>query len=502
MTEALLLLATVLSTGTDVTVAPARASVESGSTPCRCGVVEGHVRRRAGDGVAGKLVLLEPSEPGEAPTRAAYTDAEGAFRFERAAPGPARAVLFAGGATGYQRAHGQAIVVRADETVSVEFVVREVRVTGRVTRSGAPAAGLRLALERRPAAEMSWIPDGVASPPPARGPARGGTVTRKDGSFEMIAEDPGSHTLHVEPREGHGVIGCPEVEIPDSESHVLDLAVGGARVAGVVIDEQTDRPVAHARVGLTRRQGSGPGREQAFRETSNGRFTLEVEPGPYDVWVSGPGYLATRVDLNVPVGGATDLRLMIAKGKVLEGRVVDAEGAPARRVSVTAEGARGRRGFARTLEDGSFRIDGLEARTHDLAAQSALMVPSRAIRFAFAFASGAAPGAGAVELRLQLGGRLRLHVRDSGGAAVGGASASLVAVDGAPVPNLALSAAGVEDEPGVLEFTAPAGSVTLDVLSSGPPLLRGRTVVVVPSGGDAAASVTLEPAEPWKPSVP
>ena len=84
---------------------------------------------------------------GFAPTRdsPATTGSDGRFVIEHAAPGTGHLmVLSAWPGAMMQSGLRREVEVREGETTTVDIVLREILVSGRVTRAGAPAPGLRV----------------------------------------------------------------------------------------------------------------------------------------------------------------------------------------------------------------------------------------------------------------------------------------------------------------------------------------------------------------------
>ena len=96
-----------------------------------------------------------------------------------------------------------------------------------------------------------------------------------------------------------------------------------------------------------------------------------------------------------------------------------------------------------------------------------------------------------ITLVLRPGGRAQVRVLDANGAPVATRSVAISAFEGASVPgNLG---SGQTDSSGIAELTLPAGTIELTSRGGG---LEGKTTVSVPSGGTAAAEITLRPAAP------
>ena len=214
------------------------------------------------------------------------------------------------------------------------------------------------------------------------------------------------------------------VDIPDSETFVLDLAYAGASIGGLVVDKDTGAPIARASV-----RASPQDRDRGWsngRTFDDGRFELEVEPGEYDVVARAEGYASTRQQATVDLAGAPDLRLELAHGLAITGRLLDAAGRPVSGLQVgalTEDGSQGE--YATSLPDGTFRIDGLASSGQwNLAAGSRLA--------GYGVRAGVAAGEKDITLSLRRGGVVHLLVLKDG-APLTGAWASVQRVGGVAV---------------------------------------------------------------------
>ena len=83
-----------------------------------------------------------------------------------------------------------------------------------------------------------------------------------------------------------------------------------------------------------------------------------------------------------------------------------------------------------------------------------------------------------------------MRVLDANGAPAASRNVSVSAYQGANAPG---NLYGQTDATGTVELTLPAGTIELTSRGGG---LEGKTTVSVPSGGTAAAEITLRPAAP------
>ena len=311
-------------------------------------------------------------------------------------------------------------------------------------------------------------------------------VTREDGSYELLVDDPGRFFARVQTLDGRITYPSREVEIPDADSHVLNLDFAGLPVAGVVVDAEAEQPIPQASVFASPKKPDGP-RGSSATAGADGRFYLEIEPGEYRLSGRAEGYAGQVADLTVGSGGASEVRLTLARGLSLTGKVVDARGRGIGDLFVTAPSGDGGPGTSTestmTLPDGSFQFAGLVQRTYNLYVSSDLS--------GFALRAGASPGERDVVLTLRPGGRVRLQVQGPDGGPVEGAFANIEKVAGLVVSGIGRMV--TTDPQGIVEVAAPAGPVEFQIRKN---RLRGKITVSVPEGGTVPAEVKLEAPPP------
>jgi len=304
-------------------------------------------------------------------------------------------------------------------------------------------------------------------------------VTGEDGGFEMIVDEPGGVRVSVESADGRTSYPARGVDIPDADAYTLDLAFDLGTVAVVVVDRDTDQPVARARISASGKK-SGPDAPwgSGGQTGEDGRFQLELEPGDYVVHAAADNYGSAEAETTVAAGGGADLKLTLSRGLPLSGKVVDARGRAVGGLTVQAmstEGAGRSRaeGFATTLPDGTFQMGGLRPGPYRVVAHSDFGT--------FATRSGVSPGDKDVVLTLRPGGRVAVRV---------------LGVDGQPVASVFVGAEGLPigvatDAQGVAEVVVPAGTTELVVHKD---RLEGRTTITVGEGGTGTAEIRLAPA--------
>jgi protocatechuate 3,4-dioxygenase beta subunit len=466
-----------------VEVDPARGAAEAHIVLMQGGRIEGWARRRDGGPIESALVHLMPIDAASfRPPANHAVRPDGSFTIEHVAPGRVRVQLT-------QRQLGQAaggwtrnVEVREGETSVVEFVQRDILVSGHVRRGGEPAPGWRLTLRGRES--FVAIHYGAPGQPsaPSGGPQRMTAVTRDDGSYELLADEPGQATVLVESADGRVSLPARMVEIPDADSFALDLDFSSTKVSGLVADKETGQPIAEARVYAQKAErDGGPARA---RSGLDGRFQLELDPGQYSLFGSAEGYARGGMPIQVPA--TSEVVLELSRGAVLKGRVVDAAGRGVAGLDVTAFSGEADvwsgEAWAYTHPDGSFQFDALPRRPHNVFADAGAV--------GFALARGAVPGGAPVNLTLRPPGRVQLLVRGPDGLPLAGAYPNLVQVDGLGVMN-ATNLPGT-DAQGLVELSLPTGRVQLKVWKD---KVRGSVSVEVPEGGSVTAEVTLAPSE-------
>lgn len=452
------------------------------------GRIEGAVRRRDGSGRPGLMVTANGVSLTRTPFggASATTASDGSFVLEHVPAGRVNLMVFA--RTGGPMSAGarRTVEVRDGETATVEIVDREILLSGRVTRSGAPGAGLRL--DASSGSGMIFTGGFAQGAPAGRdpGPQRMTAATRDDGSFEMLVDEPGTYHLNVSSADGKVRLPMRTVEVPDAEAHAVEIAYDGVSVTGIVIDQETETPVAHAGVGAS---GRGGIRVNAGAMTgSDGRFQLELEPGEYRVSASARqgGYGSAEQNVTVGPGGVADLRLALPRGLAIAGKVTDAAGRPQGGVNVRAAAAAGTPGmggvgFAQSLPDGSFELTGLKEGSFTLSAEGE--------HGTFAVRPGVAAGSKNVALALQPGGRLSVTITGPDGAGVAQAWPSVTSVNGVSVGYIGRPA-GPTDAQGRTEALVPAGDLTLWATKD--PLAGGATASVAP-GQTASVTIRMTP---------
>jgi protocatechuate 3,4-dioxygenase beta subunit len=445
------------------------------------GRIEGWVRRRDGTGIAGASVFIMPMQRGGGFSRGGgmlATSAEGAFVSEHVPAGRVTVTLMTRSGSRYTSGQSVDVDVREGETTPVEMRSREILVSGHVTRAGAPLPRVRVTLRGQMTMTMMFGRPGeeVTGAPP--GPQRMTALTSEDGSYEMVAEQSGRASVIVERLDGRGGYPTRTAEIPDADAYTLDLAFAGATLGGVVVDRATERPVPRAHVYATPKNPEPGAAGGSGAETGeDGRFQLDLDPGDYRVSAASENYGRAQVEASVGSAGGSDIRLVLARGLSLAGKVVDERGRGIGGISVLARASgpdfsSGSGGGTNTLPDGTFEIGGLRSMAH--------LVIARSDVGSFGMRDSVRPGDKDVVLTLRPAGRVTVRVLGPDGQPVMGATAS---VEGVSFMRT--------DAQGIAELTVPAGTVDLRVRKD---RLEAKTTVTVAEGGTAATEVKLTPA--------
>jgi hypothetical protein len=207
-----------------------------------------------------------------------------------------------------------------------------------------------------------------------------------------------------------------------------------------------------------------------------------LDPMQYILSVDAHGHVSARQPVDVGDSGISDLRVELATGREISGRVVDTNGATLVGAAVRVVSTRDPQQIsapATTGWDGRFTVRGLGAGSYVLCAAHEAG--------GFSLQTGVEAGTRDVTLVTKPGGRIRLAVRGAEGAPVKGASFELVTLDGVAV-SAPLFGRGLTDDDGQTEVTSPAGLVEIEVFHE---LRRTRIRVAVESGRMAEAEVRL-----------
>jgi hypothetical protein len=248
--------------------------------------------------------------------------------------------------------------------------------------------------------------------------------------------------------------------------------------------------VAEAAVSLRQ-----PGPEGAWKgggaSGPDGRFSIAAEPGEYVLEAQARSRKPASLPVEIGPGGLSDVRLELAAGLDIRGRVQDVAGRPAPDVQVYAvdpEGnlARSFGGAAPVLPDGSFHLSGLDARPYTLMCGSASA--------GFAMRTAVTPGDELVTLTLRPGGRILARVVGPDGAPVKDVYLRLVSWDGARFRSAPVGDSRPTEAPGVFEATVPAGLV--EIAAAWGPKNYGSATASVAAGETTRVDIVLREPPP------
>lgn len=145
------------------------------------------------------------------------------------------------------------------------------RLDGRVTRAGAPVAGVMINAVGNATGAM---------------PHASTASSDAGGAFALTGLRAGTYTLHVYAPSGAHL--QRRVELTASQS--IELELPGGRQAGVVVDADSERPLQDV---LVRARLADEGAESVAQTDGAGRFVLdELSAGPLELLLSRPGYVS------------------------------------------------------------------------------------------------------------------------------------------------------------------------------------------------------------------
>jgi len=453
------------------------------------GRIEGRARRRDGTAVTGAVnVFSRRAGSSFSPNTMTPIAPDGTFVVEHVAAGTVNVVLMEGSGGQLSSSKEREVELLEGQTATVEFVPRDILVTGHVTRGGAAAGNLRLRVFGDHFNAM-FLSSGAAAPP-AAGPQRMTALTREDGAYEMLVDEPGKGTVRIESLDGTVTYPTQRVEFPDADTFAFDIALPTAALSGIVVDRDTDQPVPKANV-FAASTHPDPNARFATAAMANavtgtdGRFRLEIEPGEYKVSARAEGFSAEVLTLNVGESGASDVRLALGRGLSIRGRVVDSrgQGVGSLRVGAVTGDLDSPRwgGAAISMPDGTFEIAGLAAGDFNLVAQSDLGF--------FGVRPGVTAGSSDVTLTLRRGGRVVVTVLGPDGTPARGAFTTVRRVSG--VVAYGIGAMMPTDARGNTELNVPVGAVEVRATMEGG--LEGFATVAVTEGAVIPAEISLAP---------
>ena len=457
-----------------VDIAPDRTA-EASVVLARGGRIEGGIRRRGAGPLPEASISVQPlaGQPNFMAPGMILARPDGSFVIEHVPPGRVGVVLMTSSGP-REMPTGQLfqeVEVREGETARVEFVWRQILVSGKVTRGDRPLAKIRLIARGTVRNSFGGRDSGIPDSSP--GPQHMTALTREDGSYEMIVREAGRIWIQAESAGPRMAFPMRIVEVADVESQTVNLVYPAGGISGVVVGEQTGAPIARASVhAMNTDTGTGGGATTG----EDGRFTIDVDPGEFHVHAVAEAHTPAGVTVTVGDSPAPDIRLRLSPGASIRGRVVDGQGLPVPHLSLSAREETQLFGAsARSGPDGSFAFSSLKPGSYVLVGGSPLN--------GFGVLRGVTTGAADVVFRLSPGGRIRVTAREGSDTPADGVFVVVRGMNGAPVQFSGVG--GRTGNDGTVEIDSPAGLIEVEAR-------EGRSVRSRPGHRDCRAVAALE----------
>lgn len=442
--------------------------------------VEGVVRRRDGSPVSQALVqammFSRSAPPPSGEPHGTLTAADGTFSFDALYPDRVLIALMSGRNGSYSSVASADVLLVEGETTPITLTLRSTVVSGVVRRGGAPAPGLHVSVTGSTSAMMgnsdsfaslvSDIPWNTA-------------VSGADGRFAIRVVGPLDGSISLRDSDMSDTLYSKRLEVPDADAFQTDIDFGGARVSGRLVDQATQSGVPEARitVSLPPETDNRPGRiVQGVRSDAAGQFTLDLEPGVYQLVATADGFQSLKQPLDVQAGEMAMGDLALERGGTLHGRLILPSGRPAPGVSV-----RGLAGaFFQTATsgaDGEFSLSGLGAK-------GGTIVAVDGVEHVAVYRFDSLPTE-TVEIPMALAARVTVTL---GGdpAALGRVTVSASTIDGEFVGGFAAQANGQ----GVATLNLPPGVIVLTASSK---THSGSITLQTNPGVPATAAIEMKP---------
>jgi hypothetical protein len=191
------------------------------------------------------------------------------------------------------------------------------------------------------------------------------TPTSAGGGFSLEVSN-GTYVLAARQGERMGRIPQMLQVAPGETLRDLRITLGASSgLTGTVTALPEDAPVAGARVSAS--PARKPGEVGSALTGADGRYTLDLPPGDYDVVVVSPGRTsAVRDGLVIAPGQRPTVDFRLDGTTAVEGRVTNVEGQPITGAYVKAHRLRGPAGLTRSTRtdaNGAYRLEGVEVGT-------------------------------------------------------------------------------------------------------------------------------------------
>lgn len=441
------------------------------------GRVSGTVTRRGGTSPADLSVTVTPSDLTSwvDPPLEAVVGADGTYAVEHVSPGHVSVALVSRARRVRTAGPSKNIEVRDGETSMVDFSIRDILISGQVTRGGAPVAGCHLQFVPSRGGTLGF---GVGDHGTPAGPQRYMATTGEDGTYQALLDEPGTTSLNVRGPDGRFHPGR-QVEVPDADAFTFDVTLGASRLVGIVVDRDSGEPVAAADVWAM--QTSSDASQRSFggssqQTSADGRFELELDPGEYEISAKTAHHEEDKVTATVTEGGGPDVRIALSRGMSIAGKIVRSGGHGFLGTHVFAAGSDGSAGHGFALPDGSFRIGGLKPGPYNLTVH--------AMNTLVGLKARVEAGAENVVIEAVRLGKVVVRVLTADGAPVSDAWVQWTRWNG---ESFGLAQPSVETSAtGSAEITAPAGAV--EITGSGE---TGHATVLVDVPPDGVATVEM-----------
>lgn len=268
-------------------------------------VIDGiEITLEPGASIVGVVTGLAPSDLMQVEVRAlkdtrrreATPDSAGNFVIEGVGPGTWRVTATRGDLTSARSVERSAAIEQGFAEVFVELPFeRGLRLAGQVLDGGVPVVGARLA------ASVPGEPNGQS------------TTTDHQGRFVLEGVSPGLNQLGIVSAD-FSATEIRSIELQtDLEGVRIELEPALATLAGVVVDDETGRPLDFAQliaadavtIGALAsggELGSLVANASASFAVDGGKFELELRPNAERLLVSRQGYESTEIPLNASAG--------------------------------------------------------------------------------------------------------------------------------------------------------------------------------------------------------
>ena len=286
---------------------------------------------------AGSQAVTLPEE-----TALVTSDPQGRFRFAGLAPG--RYALSAT-AAGFSQRSMRVVTVPSPGELEVQLWASSF------------LEGFVLGEDGKPVADAEVLAQGNHTVPR--------TTTGPEGGFSLEVSN-GTYVLAARQGERMGRIPHPLQVAPGETRKDLRITLGAlSGLTGTVSTTPEGTPVAGAQVVAS--PAGQAGEIGSATSGADGRYTLDLPPGDYDVVVVAPSRTSTvREALVIAPGQRLTVDFQLEGAGVVEGRVTDLEARPIAGAYVKASRRRGparQERFTRTDSTGAYRLEGLELGT-------------------------------------------------------------------------------------------------------------------------------------------